>query len=285
MFITIITSLSLLLAWGASFAAESSNPWDILYPIKVNVNESVQSALAFWSESEAELQLSFIEERIEEKNELESEGKLTVELASKIETNIQSHVDKFNQERAWVESETEATNNLDVRFSSLVSLFWDNLNIDTEVTVSSESETSSNDSSSETNSETKSEVEADAEWSIDVDWIVDAMFDSSTQVQSESEAEINSMVNTAVEVQSEVEADIETSLDTLIDTVDTISIDSDTSASNSSNTTTSSSNEWVESSIESTTSIDSSNAVNVWDASITTDSTTDVTGNAWFGLE
>jgi hypothetical protein len=47
MFISIITGISVLFSGGASFAAETSLPGELLYPIKIYVNESVQSAFTF----------------------------------------------------------------------------------------------------------------------------------------------------------------------------------------------------------------------------------------------
>ena len=278
MFVSIITAISIVFIWGASLIAESSNPWDTLYPVKISVNESVQSALTFWSESEAELQLSFIEERIKEKNQLESEGELTIDLESEIEKSIQSHVNIFNSERVLIDSETASTSNLDIKFSSLVSLFWDNINIDTTATASSDTEVSSDDSSTESSSESEAEVQA--EWSINIDWFVDAMNDTSAEIMSQWEAQVNWIVDATIDTQAQIEAGIDSSVDTVIDAVNDISVSSDTSISNSTNTTASS-----EIVTEADTSINSSSSADIGDTSITTDASGELESTTWLGVK
>ncbi len=61
---------------GVAYAAEGTLPGDILYPIKVNVIEPVQLALAVSPEAKAALQMTFAGYRIDEAALLANDGKL-----------------------------------------------------------------------------------------------------------------------------------------------------------------------------------------------------------------
>lgn len=98
MFIKIITILSLWLVSWTSLIAEKSIPWEILYPIKININEPIQSALTIWSQNKTELQLSYISRRLHEKDKLESNWKLSVDLHSEIESQIWTHKENIEKE-------------------------------------------------------------------------------------------------------------------------------------------------------------------------------------------
>nr|MDD3719723.1 DUF5667 domain-containing protein [Candidatus Gracilibacteria bacterium] len=125
MLATIITSLLIMLSGGVSFAAETSVPGDLLYPIKVNVNEAVQSAFTLGAENEANLQLHLIEERVKEKAALEAEGKLTADVDSEIKARIEKHSENFEKEKESIQNkgDDEVASKLELRFSSLIDNF------------------------------------------------------------------------------------------------------------------------------------------------------------------
>jgi len=74
----IITGLLIVVLGGSSAAAaslaQSALPGDLLYPVKVNVNEGVSAALATTPEKKAAVALSRAEERIKELAALENRG-------------------------------------------------------------------------------------------------------------------------------------------------------------------------------------------------------------------
>ena len=88
-----IVTLALLVGGGTSYAAEGAVPGDLLYPIKVEVNENVKSALAVSADAEARLQARLAEERLEEAQKLAARGELTTEASVDISTRLKSHYD------------------------------------------------------------------------------------------------------------------------------------------------------------------------------------------------
>lgn len=262
MFVAIITGLSVIFAGWASIAAESSVPWEILYPIKIHVNESVQSAFAVSAESEAKLQLSFIEERFKEKSELRAEWKLTAELESDIEMKIKAHWERFQKETETMKNSNqwESATTLEVKFSTILSSY--------------------NTTNSNSTTESKTTVKAESNTSADIDWFIDDIFDSSTEVKTEAKSEIDAWIESSNEFITDVEAKVDSSIDTAIDVVNDVNIQSDTSVSNS----TSWSSNIQETTVDTTTDAQSSNSVDVGDTSTTADSATSVTGNGWLGI-
>ncbi len=97
--------IAVLLGGGTSFAAEGAVPGDMLYPIKVEVNEEVKGALAFGSEAEARLQAKLVAERLKEAEELAAEGMLTIQVATDIEARMKAHSEAVRTESAKAEAE------------------------------------------------------------------------------------------------------------------------------------------------------------------------------------
>lgn len=87
-----------LLGGGTSFAAEGALPGDVLYPVKVHVNESVQEALAFSSESKANVNADLAARRLDEAQQLAAQGKLSTTTAATLAANFKTHADKADAE-------------------------------------------------------------------------------------------------------------------------------------------------------------------------------------------
>jgi hypothetical protein len=64
---------------GISYAAESTVPGDLLYPVKIHVNENVSAAFHVSEESKADFYSDRAEERVEEAQALMAEGRLNAE--------------------------------------------------------------------------------------------------------------------------------------------------------------------------------------------------------------
>ena len=84
----------MLTAGGTSFAAQNAVPGDVLYPVKIGVNENVKTAVTFGADAEATLQAQLLKERLEEAETLAKEGKLEGELAVTVRNNIQTQFDR-----------------------------------------------------------------------------------------------------------------------------------------------------------------------------------------------
>jgi len=76
---------------GVSFAAEKSVPGDILYPVKVGVNEEVRSAFAVTPEKKAEWEAARAERRLDEAATLAVSGRLDETKRKDIETRFEKH--------------------------------------------------------------------------------------------------------------------------------------------------------------------------------------------------
>lgn len=91
--VPILAGVMILLITGGSvsFAAENSLPGDVLYPVKVNLNENIISALNFTPEAKAAWELAKTSRRLTEAGQLAAQGKedsaAQAELASNFEDN------------------------------------------------------------------------------------------------------------------------------------------------------------------------------------------------------
>ena len=74
-----------------AYAAEGAVPGDLLYQVKVSVNESVRAALAVSNESKANWHAEAAERRMKEAQVLSARGTLTAEINSELEENFEKH--------------------------------------------------------------------------------------------------------------------------------------------------------------------------------------------------
>lgn len=214
MIATIITTILIALSGWASFAAEASLPWDLLYPIKVHINEVVQSAFTLWAENEASLQLHLIEERVKEKVELEAKWKLTADVDSEIKARIEKHSEKFEKEKKSVEDDwdDEIVSKLELRFSKLIDNFWiqtaiqawGNVNLGT---WSTEQEMETDDKNENESSSWEIDDEDDSigfKWKINVGIWNDDKSDDSESTENNDKWE-----NSDVKVKSSIKSELE----------------------------------------------------------------------------
>ena len=87
-YMPIILGLFLLISGGMSFAAEGSLPGDVLYPIKVHVNERVRGTFSFSPKTKAEWEAKRGERRLDEVEQLAVNGRLSAETQAQIMTDL-----------------------------------------------------------------------------------------------------------------------------------------------------------------------------------------------------
>ena len=80
--------LVLLIGTGTASAAQDSAPGDLLYPIKVSVNEKIESALARGPAARAEVYAKFAERRLDEAQQLASRGALDAQKEAELEARF-----------------------------------------------------------------------------------------------------------------------------------------------------------------------------------------------------
>ena len=98
----------LVIGGGTAAAAEGALPGDILYPVKVHVNEEMRATLATTPKAKADWQVSRAERRLEEAATLALSGKLDDVTRAELDTNLDAHVKVATENRIQLEDENEA---------------------------------------------------------------------------------------------------------------------------------------------------------------------------------
>lgn len=83
--------LAIIVGGGTSAAASGALPGDILYPVKVEVNERVEKAFAFSDEADAKVEAKFAARRLEEAEKLSGKNRLDAETKAEIEIRFEKH--------------------------------------------------------------------------------------------------------------------------------------------------------------------------------------------------
>lgn len=102
-----LAAVIVLVGGGTAAAAEGALPGDILYPIKVRVNEEMRATLATTPKAKADWQVSRAERRLEEAATLALSGKLDDATRADLDTNLDAHVKVANEKRIQLEEENE----------------------------------------------------------------------------------------------------------------------------------------------------------------------------------
>lgn len=74
-------------------AAQGSLPGDLLYPVKLSINEKVEMALASDTSAKAALEARLAERRVEEAQTLAAEGRLDAAVAESLAVNFEAHAE------------------------------------------------------------------------------------------------------------------------------------------------------------------------------------------------
>lgn len=86
-----------LVGGGVAVGAEQSLPGDVLFPVKVTVNEGVMTFIAFSPEAKAKVEVAKTERRLEEIERLAAAGKLDADVAAKIKARLEAQADKTTE--------------------------------------------------------------------------------------------------------------------------------------------------------------------------------------------
>ncbi len=113
-FMAIALIIALLIGGGTSFAAERALPGDILYPVKVGVNEEVRSFVAFTNQAQAELDTQLAQRRLEEAEKLASEGRLNTKVRADLESRFEGHAQAFEDQAKKIDSKQSTNTSLEV---------------------------------------------------------------------------------------------------------------------------------------------------------------------------
>lgn len=91
----IILVITLLVGATTSYAADESLPGDLLYPLKLHVNEGVRGALTLSAEGRAEWEARILERRLEEAEKLALKGEFNTETRENLESRLEDRVTKI----------------------------------------------------------------------------------------------------------------------------------------------------------------------------------------------
>ncbi|MDZ4226368.1 MAG: DUF5667 domain-containing protein [Patescibacteria group bacterium] len=97
--------LIIVLGGGTAYAAQGALPGELLYTVKVSVNEPLRQALAVSTEAKAAFHTEVAQTRLEEAETLAAEGRLTASTSAKIETNLDAHLAHVEEITAKLEEE------------------------------------------------------------------------------------------------------------------------------------------------------------------------------------
>jgi hypothetical protein len=82
------------LGTGTAFAAQGALPGDILYPVKIHVNEAVEVALATTPAQKAQTEESIADLRVVEAQTLAAQGRLDATTTQELEDNFNEHASR-----------------------------------------------------------------------------------------------------------------------------------------------------------------------------------------------
>lgn len=109
MMVLAVLVITVMAGGGASLAAENALPGDVLYSVKVEVNEEFRSVLAFSQEAKAEWKVQQTERRLQEAEKLVVKGEFGSESAAKVDAKFEQHTQKLSE----IASKLEANGNVE----------------------------------------------------------------------------------------------------------------------------------------------------------------------------
>ena len=115
--------LLLLVGGGTGVVAENSLPGDILYPVKIHVNENIESALAVTAKGEAEVSVRQAAERLSEAEKLKEKGRLSSDQSIAIRNTFLNEVGVVNTNISKVRAkgDSKSANEVSSRFEKKIS--------------------------------------------------------------------------------------------------------------------------------------------------------------------
>lgn len=117
---TVAFLLVLVLGTGTSYAAEFSLPGDLLYPIKVTLNEEVRAALTTDQKERALWEVERAERRITEAAQLAAAGKLDERTREELDQQIEVHTAQalaYQGEFAAADADIERSTHIETRLA------------------------------------------------------------------------------------------------------------------------------------------------------------------------
>jgi len=119
MFAKIIIMITLFAGGGTAVAAEKALPGDVLYPVKLRVNEQVRSAISINSESKVQWDIRRAERRLEELVQLKIKGILNSDVQATVEEKFEINAKRAEERISNIEKkDPEKANRLRAEFEA-----------------------------------------------------------------------------------------------------------------------------------------------------------------------
>lgn len=93
----ILLIFAVLVSGGVAVGAEKALPGEVLYRVKVNINEEVRGWMATSDEAKADWEIKRTERRLEEAEQLAGEGSLNLEASQNIEANFEANAQRVRE--------------------------------------------------------------------------------------------------------------------------------------------------------------------------------------------
>lgn len=103
-----VSVFAIFLGTGVVFSAQSALPGDVLYPVKVGVNERVLSFISFSDESKAKYDVRLVQLRLEEIEKVASGKKIDTQTSTKITSLLDQHLKDVKAHTANTKSENKS---------------------------------------------------------------------------------------------------------------------------------------------------------------------------------
>lgn len=116
-----IATVILFFGTGVTFAAEKALPGDILYPVKIHVNENVKSTISITPKARQKFEEEKIIKRLDEVKILVNEGKFDDKRRSKVEHEVEKSIQALqgNKQDNKKNNNKEFKNKLDLRLENI----------------------------------------------------------------------------------------------------------------------------------------------------------------------
>jgi len=103
-----------LLGGGTAYAAENTLPGDILYPVKIHINEEVRGTLATSAKSRGEWAIARAERRLAEATALAQASRLSDETNGEVQSRLKEHIAEARAQAKRMESGRDAEGSAEV---------------------------------------------------------------------------------------------------------------------------------------------------------------------------
>lgn len=120
-----ILGLLLLLGAGTGAVAQNTVPGDTLYPVKIHVNENIESALALTAQADANVDVNHAIRRLKEAKKLASKNALTSDKNTQLQTLLAQEITQMDSHISDINKggDTQSASNIKARFTRDVALY------------------------------------------------------------------------------------------------------------------------------------------------------------------